>query len=371
MSNLTPPSDPLLPIDRLAAIFCDTTNSYKFYWFIAILDRLRDTDNPVIPFDPLCRSMVNSVWYPLNYFKLSFGAADSFKSLADFMGSQYTIDTGANVCPAMEQVENQLDRRDYLKLIKRVGQLLRYVPYRFVRPFFEAETRSMKDASVNGSIRNWANAAGTHAPHRCIYHFAGDAIVINNCWKDYLMRHSEILRAFTYWHLAKFVQKNNPNVASISEKLFKPSQRNNLNVSKRAWQTFIGLNGGFPCIYSGIPIADILSIDHFIPGSYTVHDLNWNLVPVTKNVNSSKNDRLPSMAYLPAFAKLQYDFVRVLNHSGKFRNILEDYSTLFGMQIADLCASPYRDFETRIRETITPMAQIAANMGFKKDWTYG
>jgi len=39
-----------LPIDRLTAVFNETTNSYKFYWLLAILDEIKGKHsvNPVL-----------------------------------------------------------------------------------------------------------------------------------------------------------------------------------------------------------------------------------------------------------------------------------------------------------------------------------
>ena len=38
---------------------------------------------------------------------------------------------------------------------------------------------------------------------------------------------------------------------------------------------------------------DVLSIDHFVPHSYISNDELWNLIPMSKSLNSSKNNRLP------------------------------------------------------------------------------
>lgn len=67
------PKDERLDVSRRAAVFADTTNSYKFYWFLAILDSLHENGQPLISMRELSLRMVASVWYPLEYFKLSFG----------------------------------------------------------------------------------------------------------------------------------------------------------------------------------------------------------------------------------------------------------------------------------------------------------
>ena len=50
-----------------------------------------------------------------------------------------------------------------------------------------------------------------------------------------------------------------------------------------------------------------LSIDHFVPRSYISNDELWNLTPMSKSLNSNKNNRLPSWDdFFVPFAKYQY-----------------------------------------------------------------
>ena len=62
-----------LPIDRLSQCFNDTTNSYKFYWFLAILEEVCQNQRTILKMSDLALRMVSLVWYPLDYYKLSFG----------------------------------------------------------------------------------------------------------------------------------------------------------------------------------------------------------------------------------------------------------------------------------------------------------
>jgi hypothetical protein len=69
---VTLPYSDRLPVPILAAVFDEVTNSYKFYWFLAILEWVREEQTPLLPLDALLARMVASVWYPTNYFRLSF-----------------------------------------------------------------------------------------------------------------------------------------------------------------------------------------------------------------------------------------------------------------------------------------------------------
>ena len=66
-----------LDIGKLSSVFRDTTNSYKFYWFLSILDSLRDNGESIISQKDITLRMLANVWYPLDYFKLSFGKRDA------------------------------------------------------------------------------------------------------------------------------------------------------------------------------------------------------------------------------------------------------------------------------------------------------
>lgn len=74
------------------------------------------------------------------------------------------------------------------------------------------------------------------------------------------------------------------------------------------WRRFIFVND-VRDIYTGEPLAEEFferygstSIDHFIPWSFVLHDEMCNLVPIFRNVNSTKNDGLPNLElYLDEF----------------------------------------------------------------------
>ena len=52
--------------------------------------------------------MVASVWYPLDYFKLSFGKSDSFKSIATFVSGRMQVDHSTNAPNLFEQLHTHL-----------------------------------------------------------------------------------------------------------------------------------------------------------------------------------------------------------------------------------------------------------------------
>lgn len=69
------PFDSHLPVGKLAAVFNNTTATYKFYWLLAILESLK-RDTEIIYKKELFALMVTQPWYTVNYFRLSFGPQD-------------------------------------------------------------------------------------------------------------------------------------------------------------------------------------------------------------------------------------------------------------------------------------------------------
>ena len=70
-----------LPIAKLSAVFKETTNSYKYYWFLSQLELLKSNNKATIPIDLIIIEMIGAAWYPVNYFKLSFGKQDKLSEL--------------------------------------------------------------------------------------------------------------------------------------------------------------------------------------------------------------------------------------------------------------------------------------------------
>ena len=86
-----------LEIGKLSAVFGNTTNSYKFYWFLAILDSMKEKEDRLISLNELALRMVANVWYPLDYYKLSFGKQDSFKEIAKSVSAIFLLLTTVSI----------------------------------------------------------------------------------------------------------------------------------------------------------------------------------------------------------------------------------------------------------------------------------
>lgn len=71
------PQSDILSTNRLGNIFSNTTATYKFFWFVSIMQIHAKSDNPRISVWDIVIRMVANAWYPIHYFRLSFEKSDS------------------------------------------------------------------------------------------------------------------------------------------------------------------------------------------------------------------------------------------------------------------------------------------------------
>lgn len=113
-----------------------------------------------------------------------------------------------------------------------------------------------------------------------------------------------------------------------------------------------------------------LSIDHFIPWSFVLHNEIWNLYPMFKNINSEKNNKLPDKdRYMNQFCEYQYRAFMIAKNMPKVRKTAEQYLTvkkdIFSIEESD---RGYDAFTTAMKLTIEPLYQIANNQGYGIWW---
>lgn len=345
------PNNQTLPVSCLAGMFSNTTATYKFYWFVSLLDIVVKERKTRISFWEIIAGMVAESWYPIHYFKLSFGKTDSLyvQSLALQQDLDIPIDASKERIKQklLEDLGNSQTR-------KKLYVFTRNVPYRFLSPWI----RYTSDNDVISRSQKFEKD--------CLYAIKDNFLEVNPKWMDYLFEHYHILRNFAFWNLTDFLQKRNPNVPSVPSKLIKPIQRDSLTKQHKFWDTYIETAGNLDCIYTGKPLLkNQYDLDHFVPWSFVSHNLLWNLIPADSSINSSKSNNLPSLdKYLEPFSNIQQKALKTLYESNPNNIILEDYLMIYD-SVSDLARLSENDFCDVFRRTFSPMVQIAENMGFK------
>lgn len=346
------PDDNNLPIHKLSGLFSNTSATYKFYWFLAILEAVEE-GKTIVEKQELFARMVASAWYTVNYFHISFGKQDLLQQAVE------TIKTGEAMPVSLrkEEIITRLEKTSNAQTLKILWHFDKNVPHWFLSPWF-SKSAAINDSSYKKSIY----AASNVFEGECLYALDNLQITINPKWIGYLKLHSRLLKDFCLWNLAAFLQVRNPSVPDIAGKLVKPPVRGSLLPQRRQyWDIVFRELGNIDCIYTNTRL-DITSyaVDHFIPHAFVSHDLIWNLTPVDRQFNSIKSDKLPSLEkHFEPFVTLQkeaYEIVTAIAPKNKF---LEEYWTVFPtIENTGINTASYQSI-------IVPLHTIAGNNGFR------
>ncbi|RYY51995.1 MAG: hypothetical protein EOO09_22485, partial [Chitinophagaceae bacterium] len=286
---------------------------------------------------------------------------DGFVVMAKLISASIDLDKRSGAPSVYQQISRSGNEPLKASLSKQLLELLRWVPYRFIRPFFSNELNGLGDGHVNARIKKSTGEKPGHAP----YCFEKGHIVLDDRWAAYFRQHHYILLGFTQWHLLRFLQRNNPNVIGLSEKLAAPMMRK-LSEARTLWSSFLQA-APIECIYSGELLdGSSISLDHFIPWSYLVHDQLWNIVPTTPQLNSRKGDALPDLAgSLDGFLRLQFQF---FNHfRSRKASLLEDYHQL--LKTDELDSVSEERFGELLFLEISTHHRSALAMGFSRTFS--
>jgi hypothetical protein len=333
--------------------------SYKMYWLLGILEEVSG-GNTEIEFRKLIARMIVHAWYPQQQFRLNFGFSDNLKKPISYVASKNEFSANCNE----KELLDFLYRSEDKVLNKMMKELTYNVPYRLLSPFFK--TVEFKNSLIVDL---------SQASEVCLYKIVKgkkDKIVINDCWVNYLKENYRVIKSWIYYKLICFLQKRNPNVPAIAFKLEAPKTRK-LKEATELWKKIISDNK-LKDIYTGAEFSEAafqeyggLSIDHFIPWSFVLHDQIWNLVPTFKNINSKKSDKLLLFDnYIDDFCSIQYKAFSYICDK-KIKRSIEEYMDVLNLD------NPYEyfrhstqeTFSKNIKQCISPLYQIALNQGFQ------
>ena len=353
------PQSNILTTRYLNRVFDKTVATYKYYWFLGILDICVKQGKTRMNVWEIMISMVANAWFPVNYFRLSFGRSESLYETILTLQKEYDIPINIGVGELTKLLQVMIQRQE---IRKRLNFLQLNVPFRFLRPWIDtSDDKEMVKRSQkfeNGCLYKLEKENGTFW------------VELNPIWQTYLQENYDILSSFTYWGLTNFLQVRNPNVPNIPNKLIKKEERNSLSAQRKFWNTAISRGLEVRCIYTGKLLEEReYDLDHFIPWSFVSHDLLWNLMPADSSINSSKSNKLPDLnMYLPKLAEAHQAALRINLEKGKQDKLLEDYLSL-GHTPQDIALMDREHLLDCFFQTFTPMNQIALNMGFES-WKY-
>lgn len=307
-----------LDTDKFARMFNNKAQSYKFYWFEAILNLTKDTDED-LTFEEIIDEMICEAWHTVTHYHLRLGPtingnAENFLEHAINTLNGTVSDLLQN--PSREELKFAISSCEKeLKWDKT--RLADYVPYKLLYPFFDTDGMEeglsyIKNDKHRRLIAYMEKLSGRENLFYTILDGAGlqKKIRMNPHWREFLIKNYSVIRSWVQYNKAQFLQDRNPGVPGIIYKICPENEElRKLDQARVLWKTTVEITGQpIKEIYTGreIPL-EILSIDHFVPRSFISNDELWNLTPMSKALNSSKNNRLPAWdEFFEPFSRYQF-----------------------------------------------------------------
>ena len=370
----TLPASEVVNIAALSFLFSNTTNSYKYLFFMAILEILRRRQFEAlssISFQEIIIEMLASAWYPHTYFKLSLGQQDQIAQKLDALKLEISQPilkfTDTNKTLLRKTILEQSPR--YL-----IKDLSRYVPFRLLNPFLEEQLKDVDkgkgntlDKAMPQIAADFFNTAKPLYKFNSVKYTDVNAIELHPAWVSYFEQHYAIVKGWASWEWLGYMQTRNPSTPGLINKLFMPSKRDSLVKQTKFWKLVLK-HQPLTCIYSGAPLDDStqISLDHYLPWSFVAHDQLWNLIPTSQAINSSKSNNLPQSSLLDEFVRMQHlALVTSQNHmkAKEWQEFVEPYETDLGIPKEKL--TNLKDLQNSYSQVITPLMSLAKNQGFQ------
>ncbi|WP_017301522.1 HNH endonuclease domain-containing protein [Nodosilinea nodulosa] len=379
VSGQSLPTSEQVNVAALTRIFADTTSSYKYLFFLSLLDILKRRHFEVlspISFQEMIVEMLANAWFPHTFFKLSFGAQDQIANKLDSLA--LVIE---EPIVRFKDTDKTLLRKAIASqnLKDAVLHLRRYVPFRLIIPFVESEL-----VGVSRGKGNQLDMAMPVIADRCfdickpLYRFDSiqykdcQGIIVHPAWASYLEQHYTIVRGWAAWEWLGYMQKRNPSTPAISNKLFMPVKRDSLAKQTEYWK-LVMQSQELRCIYSGQVIdPNQFSLDHYLPWSFVAHDQLWNLVPTLQKVNSAKSNSIPSNEYFRDFVLLQHKGLTIAHGTlteGKWAKQVEPYISNLSVSDRNELLNVEKLSEA-YQHLLKPLISLASTQGFSFGWQY-
>lgn len=342
-----------LDLTKLAGVFKSTAATYKYYWFLSLIEACEEGKVTIAKKEMFARMLANA-WYTVNYFHVSFGTQDLIQQSIKTIGEIEAIPVQTRKAAIIQLLMHSINPVTN-NLLKHFDK---NVPHWFLTPWI-TRSKGLSDSLYRNAIYIQSQTYYNQAP----YALYQDKIEINHDWINYLRQNARILKDFCYWNLSDFLQVRNPNIPDIPGKLIKPPMRSSLlNQRKNYWDIVLDELGSVHCIYTDTKITTAkYALDHFVPHAFVSHDLIWNLAPIDVTFNSYKSNKLPSMElHFDKFYHIQKAAFEIVSYRNPKSKLLEEYLYIVDKETHKI------NFEyQRFRDTISPLLSIASNNGFR------
>lgn len=307
-----------LDIKKFENLLSNNDQGYKFFWLEAIL-KLIAQNKQLFTFEDVIDEMIVGAWRMVTHYHLRLGHtvngnAENFLEHAIRILYECSKEDIGNKTPSKDRLLFLIQKYQD-NLMEDKLHLTDYVPYRLIKPFVEKEGKDYIDRKNYGRFIAYLNAF-TKVNHEFFYDIT-DAenplkrrIRLNEEWVNFILQNYAVIMGWLRFNKALFIQDRNPGVPGVMYKVAPETEekRKSLKNARELWIATVDVTGK-PLyeIYTGNELSiDEFDLDHFVPRSYVSNDELWNLTPMSKKLNSSKNNKLPERRYIKDFVEYNY-----------------------------------------------------------------
>ena len=307
-----------LDIKKFENLLSNNDQGYKFFWLEAIL-KLIAQNKQLFTFEDVIDEMIVGAWRMVTHYHLRLGHtvngnAENFLEHAIRILYECSKEDIGNKTPSKDRLLFLIQKYQD-NLMEDKLHVTDYVPYRLIKPFVEKEGKDYIDRKNYGRFIAYLNAF-TKVNHEFFYDIT-DAenplkrrIRLNEEWVNFILQNYAVIMGWLRFNKALFIQDRNPGVPGVMYKVAPETEekRKSLKNARELWIATVDVTGK-PLyeIYTGNELSiDEFDLDHFVPRSYVSNDELWNLTPMSKKLNSSKNNKLPERRYIKDFVEYNY-----------------------------------------------------------------
>ena len=366
MEFILPESDGL-KIEYFGHLFDNTSECYKLFWFQVIVGKIL-AGQTSSSFEEIIDEMITDAWYMVAEYHLNLGPRDNLEFAVNRLVEISGFKASEDKAVLLEYIRNCRDP----EVLRYKKILTTNVPYRLQAPFLGWKTDDWKLGT-----KQLVERINTY--YRLIYKFdrpdgLNTRIHFDEKWSEYIVRNQVIIKGWLKYNLVEYLQRRNPNVPGVIDKLEAPKARDLVDI-KKYWKLIMTVSPVVEIYGNGELTEKDISIDHFVPWSYVANDEIWNLHPTTKSINSAKSNNLPKWdAYFKKLSGLEYlSYQLMWEHEGihkEFEKVKKKH--LNSPMVEGRLYAPdlsREEFGNRLSEIVLPVYQSAKSAGFR-EWEY-
>ena len=186
---------PQVDTDILWTVFNKKATSYKYFWFLAIMDIYINRKQITIPYKNIVVKMAAKAWKYWFVDKYSFGKMDQLGSYLNIILD--SSDSGLSADSSESKVEEYILENYGEGYEGLLGPLLKNVPYRFLSPWIPFTTTSEVIEKSNDPEA------------QCLYALKDDSIVLNERWLGFIKQNADKVNDFAKTELKKYLEPYN------------------------------------------------------------------------------------------------------------------------------------------------------------------